>query len=76
LTDGEAAGWAVGAKLGTTFAGAKLSVGATYRKDKRVTATVGISKTYSGINFAADYRYQNAVGVVSHRVRAKAVYKF
>ena len=67
--------WAAGAALNTDWCGYKLGVFGTYRQDKTYQVGAKIAKTVSGINFALDYRYQKATAV-SHRVRAKAVYKF
>jgi hypothetical protein len=70
---GAAASWAIGAKAGTDWCGYKLWVAGDYQQAKTWEASVGVSKTFSGINFAMDYRYNSAK---THRVRAKAVYKF
>jgi len=69
--------WAIGAALGTDWCGYKLGAFGNYRQDTTYQVGASIAKTVSGINFAVDYRYQkDAADAVSHRVRAKAVYKF
>jgi hypothetical protein len=70
---GAAASWAIGAKIGTSWNGYNLFVAGDYQQAKTWEASVGASKTFSGIDFGVDYRYNSAK---AHRVRAKAVYKF
>ncbi len=72
-TIGDGNSWAIGAKVGTDFCGYKLWVAGDYQQEKTWEVSTGVSKTFSGINFAVDYRYNSAK---THRVRAKAVYKF
>jgi hypothetical protein len=70
--------WAIGAEAGTDWCGYKLKAFGNYRQDKTYQIGAAVSKKVSGINLALDYRLNhNGVSEVnSHRVRAKAVYKF
>ena len=67
------ASWAIGAKVGTTISGYKLWVAGDYQENENWEATVGVAKTFAGVDFTVDYR-RNSNDV--NRVRAKAVYKF
>ncbi len=65
--------WAIGMRAGTDFCGYKLFVAADYQEAETWEASVGVGKTFSGIDFAVDYRRNSAD---ANRVRARAVYKF
>jgi hypothetical protein len=73
--------WGLGLKLGADVVGGKLSLGASYSKNddnnSKAVATVGYSKTVRGIALGVDYKYTKMKDMdPTHRVRAKAVYKF
>jgi len=65
--------WAIGANAGTTISGYTLYVAGDYQESETWEATVGVKKTFAGIDFALDYRRNSAE---ANRVRAKAVYNF
>ncbi len=72
--------FAVGAKLHTTVAGFGFDAKGSFSKNTdtnttKIVAGAGVSKTYSGINFAVDYQFTKT-DVTAQRVRAKAVYAF